>query len=167
MRAVHPQVFGGLNNGNAEFVRTTDLHYTLLPRILFYGFYVAALVATFRRRKTFANVLRFALIGYFAYFTFNTGVHENHLFLAVIAALAFYWQDASQAAVLTGIVLLANLNLILFYGLDGSGYRFSRLLGGIDLALPLSVLTVMFFLVTFGWLVVGQEWDPGSEPGGR
>jgi hypothetical protein len=56
----------------------------------FVAFYVWAWVASVRQPKSFGRLLRFSLVGYLAYFTFNTGVHENHLFLAVIVAVALY-----------------------------------------------------------------------------
>lgn len=46
-----------------------------------------------------AGALRFGLAGYLAYFTLCTGVHENHLFVAVLLSLAWQQPDWSPLAV--------------------------------------------------------------------
>jgi hypothetical protein len=157
VRAVRPEAFGGLTNGQADLIMTKDAAYTLLPKVLFFASYVGACLIAFVRPKTFENLLRFGLLGYLAYFTFNTGVHENHLFLAVILALLLYWQEQMSAATTLSVTLLSNANLFLFYGLDGTGYPHSRLVLGVDLALVLSIGATALFLALFVKSLISQE----------
>jgi hypothetical protein len=168
LRAYRPDAFGGLTDGQADLIMTAALQYTLLPKVLFLGFYATAVVLALRRPKTMANGLRFALLGYLAYFTFNTGVHENHLFPAVILAVMLYWHDRSQAATAAAIALLSNVNLVLFYGVDGTGYRFGRLVAGVDVALVLSIAVTLFVLSLFAAAACadpsrGRRGDSGSR----
>jgi heme/copper-type cytochrome/quinol oxidase subunit 3 len=61
------------------------------------SFYAVAVFAFMKREKTLTNLIRYSLAGYLAYFIFNTGVHENHLFLAAILSSILCWQDRSHA----------------------------------------------------------------------
>jgi hypothetical protein len=82
-----------------------------------YGF---LLVIQFRRGRDFGDFLWLATIGYLSYCTLNIGVHENHLFLAMILAFALLCTRAALALPLVVFVsLAANLNLLLFYGVNG------------------------------------------------
>jgi hypothetical protein len=44
---------------------------------------------------------------------------------------------------------MANINLFLFYGVDGD-LHFPRLFAGIDIALLLAVLNILFFIYLYG-----------------
>src|SRR5262249_40600305 len=91
------------------------------------------------------------ILGYLAYFTFNVGVHENHLFLPIILGLFLAAQNRSYLPLALATALIANLNLLVFYGIDGKGLPFDRVVG-IDLSVVLAVLEVVFFL-WFAWTV--------------
>ena len=89
--------------------------------------------------------MRFALLGYVAYFIFNVGVHENHLFLATLLAPILWLVEPRRWPLAAGVIVASNLNLLVFYG---AFMRFPRTIGGIDLALPLALSnTVVFALV--------------------
>ncbi len=142
-----PARFGGLKNGEAEFIINTSPKLTTLPRLLFLLFYASALIVFFKREKTFENVILFSLLGYLAYFMFNTGVHENHLFLAGLLAVILFWLNKKYTTPMVILLLMSNLNLFLFYGIDGTGLPFGRALGGVlDVALLVSIFNVCFFL---------------------
>jgi hypothetical protein len=82
-----------------------------------YGFLV---IAFWRSARTFADFLWYASVGALAYFTLNTGVHENHLFLAMVLAFALCCVESSLALPMATLTTMAaNINLLLFYGLDG------------------------------------------------
>lgn len=149
LHRVHPEQFGGLVNGQATYITTTDWHYTLWPKLLFFFFYGLTLLLALQKTPTFTNLLRLALLGYLAYFVFNTGVHENHLFLAMILAMLLAWQDPNERATAVAITLFFHLNLFLFYGLDGGDYRFGRLMAGMDAGVLLGATAVLFFLTYF------------------
>jgi hypothetical protein len=76
-------------------------------------------------------------------------------------------EGAGHLSTAVAVALLANINLILFYGFDGTGYHFSRVLFGADLALVLSIVAVVFFLAVFVDALArsgaGSEPLPGRE----
>jgi hypothetical protein len=151
LHVFYPRQFGPLINGQDRFIRTHDLEITFVPRLLFLLTYGVALVAFFRRDKTFEGLLRFALIGYLAYFIFNIGVHENHWFIAVLLAVSLFWVNGDHLFLMLNLILMSNVNLFLFYGVDGRGLGFSRLITpSLDSALVLSIFNVGFFLVLWG-----------------
>jgi hypothetical protein len=148
LHLLYPVKFDGLVHGVASNIRTTSLAVTLAPRILFVLFYASTLVAFSRREQTFENVLLFSIIGYLAYFIFNPGVHENHLFLVVPLSIVLYWASASHLRLMAFAIVMSNVNLLLFYGVDGRGLGFSRAVAGIvDPALVLAVFNVGAFLI--------------------
>ena len=144
LHVFRPNEFGGLQNGLAGYILTSDPRITAIPRLLFLGAYLLALAVFTRREKHFENLLVFSIAGFLGYFTFNTGVHENHLFLVTILAAVLLWLNPARRAAAIGLILAANINLFLFYGVDGA-LHFPRLFLGLDLALPLAAFNVLFF----------------------
>jgi hypothetical protein len=162
-----PNQFGGLQNGLANYIETRSLRIVLIPRLLFWTTYLLLLALFFRCEKTFTNLLIFSVLGYLSYYIFNTSVHENHLFLVAILAVVLYWRDESWRANALILLLMANINLFLFYGVDGN-LHFPRLFAGIDIALPLAVLNVLFFIYLYGAVVAEYLQRPWAERhGGR
>ncbi|MDQ7250923.1 hypothetical protein [Dongia sedimenti] len=91
--------------------------------------------------KAFSLTLLFATAGFLAYFALNTGVHENHLYVACVLALLlghFVPQLRFPAAM---VAALNWVNLVLFYGMAGPGLGFSRVYG-IDISIPFTALTL-------------------------
>jgi len=149
LHVLKPGEFGGLIEGQANYIVTDSLQITLFSRLLFYAFYFIILVRFFRAEKSFENLIVFSVIGFLAYFTFNIGVHENHLFLVTILGVALLWLNKNTVTSVLTLVLMNNINLFLFYGIDGK-LRFSRVVGGIDTALLFSIFNVGFILY---WLM--------------
>ena len=97
--------------------------------------------------------------GYLAYFTFNAGVHENHLFIAMMIALflAALPDEARtgarrtrELAIAVGVVAFAHLNPLLFYSWRG-GNRDPTLIGGptgLDISVPLATISIVLFVAT-------------------
>ena len=146
-----PEEFGGLQNGLAYYiVPEHDLGaITLIPRFLFFASYLVLLLVFIRSEQTFENLLLHSILGLFSYYIFNTGVHENHLFLGVILATILFWSHPSFRSTAVLIILISNLNLFLFYGVDGN-LHFKRGFLGIDMSLPLAFFNVLCFLFLFG-----------------
>lgn len=139
-----PKALGGLVGGYGTVVQTRDLRYLLPPTLLFFALYGMILWQFWRRGRSYEAALRYALTGYLAYFMFKSGVHENHLYVAVIAAAALAAQARAETWTLVTWSLVANVNLVLFYGLDGSGLGWNRVVW-VDLALPIAILNVGLF----------------------
>jgi hypothetical protein len=101
--------------------------------------------------------------GYLAYFTFNAGVHENHLFIAMILGLLLVTGAGQARAGPTrtrelwlglAIVGFAHLNPLLFFSWRG-GDRAPTLVGGsegLDISVPLAILSVVLFVAAVNGL---------------
>lgn len=144
----YPDTFGSLAEGHWELIMTNDLRIVALPRLIFFALYTVAFVALLKRNKTFENVILYSLAGFLAYFMFNTGVHENHLFLASILAIILFWIDRSYLSAFVIWSLIANINLFIFYGVDGKGISLSRFLG-VDFTFLFSIIIVLLFVAFF------------------
>lgn len=147
LHVYRPARFGALIDGQSTFVETTSAAYTTLPHILFYLTYGAAVLAAVRWTTSFCSLLRFSVVGSLAYFTFNTGVHENHLIVPVclLVLLAAHERENWLAAI--AVAVFSDLNLYLFYGVDGLGFHYSRVVFGLDAALVLAATMVVYFSV--------------------
>jgi hypothetical protein len=81
--------------------------------------------------------LKYSLVGYLVYFLISAGVHENHLFLGSLLAIALAWQNGRWWWVAATVALAANLNLVAFYGWTGFVTR--RMFAGLDVTVWLAV----------------------------
>jgi hypothetical protein len=131
---------------------------TLLPRLLFWITYLLTLALFFRSEKTFSNLLIFAGLGYLCYYTFNTGVHENHLFLVAILGRCVVLAGGSLAGECGDPVVNEKYQSVPVLR-RGWAPTLPRLFAGIDIALPLAVLNVLFFIYLYG-AVVAKSLQP-------
>ena len=151
IRVFSPEQFGGLVNQQANYIVTDLPQIQLAPRLLFILFYALTLAVFYRREKSFENTLLFSILGFLAYYTFNIGVHENHLFLVTILAVLLLWVNQAHWPEMLILVLMNNINLFTFYGFNGEGPGFSRVLfREVDFALILAIFNVGFFFII--WL---------------
>lgn len=89
-------------------------------RVLFATIYLVLLAASgWHHRNDPTTMLTFGLGGFTAYFMFAPGVHENHLFLAMLLGFVLWSRQPRLQPVAIGLTIYANLNLALFYGLAG------------------------------------------------
>lgn len=150
-----PTTYGPLVKGQVSIIMTESAVVTLVPRLMFAALYLFSLVRYWRARIEVESFLVYASFGYLAYFEFNPGVHENHLFPACIL-LALLCQRGSIWNTQFAIwLVLLNTNLLMFYGIDGRGLPFSVVLSGVDLTVITAGLSIAAFL-QFGRLVVAQ-----------
>ena len=161
LRVTEPGRYGPLIDGVADYIKTADWSVVGFSRLLFWAFYVSTLTIFVRRPQSFDNVLRFLIVGYLSYVTFNTGVHENHLFIPALLSIVLYWVRRSDFPVALILVVFANVNLIVFFGINGAP-AYPRVVG-LDVALPLSLFAVAFFLV----LWAGTCWPKVVSEGPR
>lgn len=121
-----------------------------------------------RAPKTPLTALFAMLTGYLAYFTFNAGVHENHLFVPMILAIvlgAFLWhtpgahRDVPVMPLLFSTVIFANVNLLLFF--DSQGAERAPLLLGprqLDITAPVAGVSLVLFVAAVTTLrAIGQR----------
>jgi len=165
LNVLYPDRFGGLVNGQIQIITNPPLAVTFIPKLLFYLSFIITFVTFFKREKTFENLIIFSILGYLVYFMFNTDVHENHLFPVIILSIILFWVNRKHLPTMFVLILMSNLNLLVFYGLDGNGLSFGRVVGGIDISLLLSIFNVGFFL--FLWvtnILPGKESDSAPKP---
>lgn len=149
LQVTQPEQFGALNNGLARFIFTRDPGIVLLPKGLFFLFYGVTFITFFKRASDFASTLEFSILGFLAYFVFNTGVHENHLFIPAILSLLLFWLDRTYLPLTVFCVAMNILNPFLFVGLIGQGMGFNRSVG-IDITVLFAFFNVLFFFAIWG-----------------
>lgn len=134
-RAFKPELVGPVVDGRIDNFSSGRLFLTAPFKLLFAGFYgwflLRACAIKGEQSTAFANYLRLATLGFIAYYLFNTGVHENHLFAPTLAAVALFYLT-KERAILLFCALILNLNCILFYGFGGQEPAW-RLLANVDL----------------------------------
>jgi hypothetical protein len=107
--------------------------------------YGVCLVTYARRGRTLADLLTFAFAGFLCYLNFNRGVHENHLFVATMILAALLVLEPARRSLFVFWAVLANLNLVLFYGISGTGLGLSRTVS-VDATLLFAALEVVAFV---------------------
>jgi hypothetical protein len=126
-------------------------------KVLFYLSYGAILFAFVRQTKTFERLILYSMLGYFAYFSFNTGVHENHLFLLSCLAWILAFIEPAQLLRAINFAVAMNANLFLFYGAFGS--RLNPVVAGFDITLLFAAANICLFA---GFLVHTFKTDDVS-----
>jgi hypothetical protein len=169
VRTLQPERFGGLQpDGTASFISFLEPSDVFLPRTfmraLFLAVYGLIVALYWRQAKSFKAFVLFSFVGFLAYFTLNTGVHENHLFYGALLSVVLFLVERRYALHALVCCVAANVNLFLFYGLTGSGPPVSRVVG-IDLAVPFALLNVVFFLVCATELFATIDGVPRQSPG--
>jgi len=98
-------------------------------------------VAFWRGARTFGQLLVAGISGVLVYVTCNLGVHENHLFVACVLAVIALWIVPRFRVELTAVIVLANVNLLVFYGPGVTGWP--RTIGAVDVTVPLAAVAVL------------------------
>lgn len=145
-----PDTFGGLYEGSITIIWDAPKGYLSFKYIFIILYFITALLLTLHKEKSCQLVLRYAIIGYTVYFLFNSGVHENHLFLAALLMILLYVLEPTQTNYGRAVMYLfiLNMNLIVFYGLTGV-MPFIRIIGGlVDPTLVLAAFNVIYLSVT-------------------
>ena len=133
-----------------------EMYFVFLPadelrpiRMVFGLILLVTLYTYMRAPKTYANMLFFMVLGVLTYGTWNTAVHENHWFVAVIPALllAHETRMPRHQALAALVAAMLNINLFVFYGITGTALT-SHVVG-IDLTLVLAALFAGAWLVVF------------------
>jgi hypothetical protein len=161
LHVFQPGRYGGLENGMANYIEVAPPDVALIPNLLFYGIFIVSLAVCFLREKTFKNLTLFSTLGFLAYCIFKIGVHENHFFTVAVLAGVLFWLDERFRIVAVILMLIANINLFVFYGVDGT-LHFPRTVGALDMALPLAVFNVLFFFYFFWFVLVNSRSGEGS-----
>ena len=143
LHLVDSQKYGRLDNGMIDIFQTRDLSVIWPEKFLFYVTYAVIFMSFLRQKKTFDQLIVYSILGYLAYFNFNTSVHENHLFLVCCLAWVLVFIEPSQLVRGINFSIAANANLFLFYGVFGQ--RINPVLGGLDITLVFAVANLVLF----------------------
>lgn len=143
LHLLDPQKYGALQDGLIDIFIVRDPLIVWPNKILFYVSYAATLFIFWRQPKTFQRLLVYSILGYLAYFLFNTSVHENHLFLVCCLVWALVFVERGQLVRAINLTIAANANLFLFYG--AFGQRLNPVLAGIDITLIFAAANLCLF----------------------
>jgi len=125
-------------------IRGAPLYWIYTTRLLFLAFYIVLLTFFLKRGKTFTDFLLYAMAGFYSYFILVSGVHENHLFIAAILASVLFIFHEEYRSLALFVMLMANVNLLLFNGLTGEGLSFPPVFI-IDMTIPIAILNALFY----------------------
>jgi hypothetical protein len=150
LHVAHPAQFGPLDKGTANFIPSIGIAWQLPFKLVFAGLFLFILYRFFRQEKTLRTLLLYGALGALTCFLFNTGMHENHLYVVPLLTVGLAALDGRYLAFHTVWVLGAVMNLVVFYGF-GAGLGFSRFVG-IDLVLVFSVVFTLFYFLSLGWM---------------
>jgi hypothetical protein len=141
LHVANPAVFGPIEMGRSNIIVPRGSVIVPLLKAIFGVLFISLLVRYARSGdRSVVGLLRHALAGYLVYFMFNGGVHENHLQMAVIFAIALAAVDLRWIWAAAAVAICANANMIAFYGVDGP-FRYHVFLG-VDASVWLAVVVM-------------------------
>jgi hypothetical protein len=128
----------------------------LLPyKLVFFLFFIIIMLRFIRVERTFGNCLLFAALGVVTYGVWNSAVHENHWFIALVPAmmLAGYANDSASRWIAILVAVMFNVNLFVFYGITGDPVIARTI--GVDLTLVLALIftAIWGLLFWYAWSV--------------
>ena len=145
-----------------ELTKSISSSIYLMPiRLIFWIIFGAVIVRAMRSEKTFENCLLFSVVGFVTYVIWASGVHENHLFVAVILAylLMLHERTREHWAIATILAVMLNINMFVFYGVTGTQLQ-SRVVG-----VDVSVILAMLYAIA--WLLLALYacgvWQPKKQ----
>ena len=142
----HADIFGPLDGGYIRVIWDAPSLY-LSFRYIFIVIYAAAvIIMLLQRKKDYVLLLKCSLVGYTAYFVYNSTVNENHLFVGMILMMLLYVKEPSKNNYYGMIMynVIFNINLYVFYRIE-----YSRVIGGVfDTTLVLAIFNVIYLSIT-------------------
>jgi len=160
-----PDLYGPLINGQSTIIRGATEQVGIISQLVFFAVFLVIIVIFFTRQKNFENLVLFSLLGYWGYFTLNTNVHENHLFIGMILAVILCWLNKKYLPTMLTVLLISNLNLIVFNGFDGTDTSFPRVISGVDTALLIAVFNVCAYFYYWGINILTRKKRAELKPG--
>jgi hypothetical protein len=138
----------------------------LLPlKIFFWSLLIVVVIRAMRSKKTFTNCMLFSIAGLVTYTIWNSGVHENHLFVAMVLAFMLLLHEHTREhwAIVTVLAVMLNVNLFVFYGVTGA--QLQSPVVGVDLSGIMAMLYVVvwLFLVVYVWGLKGESTNVEKE----
>ncbi len=158
LRAELPHLFGDLEAWPAGLkIRyiVTDWHVLFMGATIFYSTYIITFLRFAREPKTFETFCTFAGLGYLLFVTFNVGVHENHIFLAVILYGLLAMEDSKKTwlYLALGIVQIMGLRLFMYpkfmFFNQPFSWNMDRFQWGVDVTLWVALFNVLLVIYLY------------------
>ncbi len=160
-----PEKFGPLHHGEAQILRYQSDMVQMLGRIPFIITYLLCLYAVFKNLVSAGRTIRGAIMGMLCYFTLATGVHENHIIVAVCLTLYLFAIGDLGLEIPICLALIMNANLYVFDDLSGLGYKWDRQVWGIvDVGLCMAITNVFVVAIIIFDLLRQLRGVPESTP---
>ena len=143
-----PEEFGELYNGRISIIGDATDRYLSFKYIFVVLYGIVGVLWVVHKEKNSQLALKFAIMAYTVYFLFNSGVHENHLFLAVLLMILLYEQEPTESNWSRAIIyiFIFNINLVIFYGVTGF-LPIIRVIDGLfDPTLLLALFNVIYLI---------------------
>lgn len=147
----HADLFGSLDGGWIGIVWNAPSSFLSFKYIFIVIYAVAAIIMLLHRKKDYVLLLKCSIVGYTAYYVYNCGVHENHLFMGMILMMLLYTKEPTKNNYYRMIMynVIFNINLFVFYVIG-----FGRVINGVlDPTLILAIFNVIYLSVTMFWLI--------------
>lgn len=158
-----------LHNGRVDSLLGIN-HYPLVhygSRILAYSVYILSLIRFYRSDRSLIQFIESCILVFLGYGMFYTNVHENHLLLPAVLGLFWAFYDRTRILDAVMLALMVNLNMFVFFGSDGHGYQYSRLIHGVDITIFLALFNVLYsmwlFLDRLFWNFRAPRFQPEQE----
>jgi hypothetical protein len=144
LKITNPEIYGLPKDGIITWIKISGEIKDNL-KLLFWVIYLGAIISYIFSKHDYETFLKFAGFGSMAYFTFNFGVHENHMYLTVLVYSLLVLVNPSHLKDYVYIIISNNINLYLFYGFHGIGPKEGRLIfDQVDVSIPLAVMNILF-----------------------
>lgn len=124
------------------------------PSYTVYFFYAAILAILVRfwwiKNKTLPVLLTASMMFFLSHYILNRGVHEGHLFYALVLSLLLYLSNPTEnhRRLLILLDIMNFLNLVIFYGFVGN-----RTINSLFLGLDLTVLFAAYNVFTYLYIL--------------
>ena len=150
---------------HALFISDVHAWIAIVARLTFAVAMIVILYAFWRGSRTFEQLIGASIAGALAYFAFNTGVHENHLFLACILSVIGLWFLPRHRIEMVIVIVVTQVNLVAFYGVTGT-LGSSRTFAELDVTIPLALVVWLacLFVITRMLPFVARSVSPRSAP---
>lgn len=147
----HPEIYGSLDNGRILMIwNASGIHMQF--RFIFVLVYILSVIfLLLAKKKSFKLLLKSVLVGYTAYFLYNTGVHENHLFLGMLLMILLYLEEPTENNYYKMVMytLIFNVNLVVLYGISGRGPGYGRVVNDwYDPTLVIAIFNLIYLSIS-------------------
>jgi hypothetical protein len=144
----------------SKFPDDPPIAVTKLPELMLqissglrYFCYFVTLCYFFISDRSLVDLIRALIICFMCYFVFGYAVHESHACVPAVLGICWFAIDRNRFVEATALAVIWNMDMLVFYGFNGSGLGFSTVVGW-DVTMYLSAFNVIFFFIL--WLPVAN-----------